>query len=278
MAPTLSELARDILLCADPAEKAAMAQSVAVRWRLGDIAAVGLPCAPVSPAYADRPILMLPKDMPRRRASGQLQNRVALLHAVAHIELNAINLAWDIICRFASPDIPDQFFEDWVRVGDEEAKHFLLVQKRLEELGTTYGDMLAHDGLWQAAKTTSHDLMARLAIVPLVFEARGLDVTPAMIAKLQRAGDMQSAACLQIIYDDEIGHVAIGKTWFDWCCCQNKLEPISTWKTLVAQHFAGKLKPPFNEAARTQANFPPDYYLMESEDGNEYEQTAQHNA
>ncbi len=265
-------------MLAYPAEKAQLAETVALLWRNGDIETIGQSCAPVDPAHAEKPVLMLPRDMPRRRASGQQQNRVALLHAVAHIELNAINLAWDIICRFAGQDIPVQFYHDWVRVGAEEARHFLLIEKRLQELGTSYGDMPAHDGLWHAAKATAHDLMARLAIVPLVFEARGLDVTPAMIAKFERSGDVESAACLQSIYDEEIGHVAIGKTWFDWTCAQRGVDPISTWKTLVRQHFAGKLKPPFNELARRQANFPPEYYLMESDAGNEYEQTAPHNA
>jgi uncharacterized ferritin-like protein (DUF455 family) len=278
LSKSLAELARDILLCADPAKKAEMAGTVARQWRRGDIATIGQPCAPTAPTYPDRPELMLPRDMPRRRASGQLQNRIALLHAVAHIELNAINLAWDIICRFPSSDIPVHFFDDWVQVGDEEAKHFLLVQKRLTELGASYGDMPAHDGLWHAAQATDHDLMARLAIVPLVFEARGLDVTPAMISKFERVGDAQSAACLQVIYEEEIGHVAFGKKWFDWICSQHGVEPVSTWRGLVKQHFAGKLKPPFNDAARRQANFPPDYYLMESETINEYEQTTQRNA
>jgi uncharacterized ferritin-like protein (DUF455 family) len=183
-----------------------------------------------------------------------------LLHAVAHIELNAIDLAWDIVARFASPDLPRDFFDDWVRVGDDEAKHFLLLADRLAALGAAYGDLAAHDGLWQAAHETRHDLLARLAIVPLVLEARGLDVTPAMIARFERLGDTESAAVLRVIYADEIGHVAAGRRWFEWLCAQREVAPVETWRTLVQKHFRGPLKPPFNDEARAKAGFAADYY------------------
>src|SRR3546814_645201 len=140
--------------------------------------------------------------MPKRKVSG---SRDALLHALAHIKLNAIDLAWDLIARFAGEALPRAFFDDWVRVASEEAKHYGLLAERLAELGATYGDLPAHDGLWQAATETAHDLLARLAVVPLVLEARGLDVTPAMTADLARADDVASAAILQVIYDEEIG-------------------------------------------------------------------------
>ena len=145
-------------------------------------------------------------------------------------------------------------------MAGEEASHHGLLAERLAALGAAYGDLPAHDGLWQAAAETAHDLLARLAVVPLVLEARGLDVTPAIIGKLERAGDGASAAVLQVIYDDEIGHVAIGKRWFDFVCARRDLEPVSAWQDLVRRHFKGRLKPPFNEAGRTAADFPPDYY------------------
>jgi uncharacterized ferritin-like protein (DUF455 family) len=162
---------------------------------------------------------------------------VALLHALAHIELNAIDLAWDLVARFAGNDLPRRFFDDWVAVADEEATHHGLLAARLAELGAAYGDLPAHDGLWEAAADTAHDLLARLAVVPLVLEARGLDVTPEMIRRLERAGDGASAAILRIIYRDEIKHVAAGR-----------------------HHFKGSLKPPFNNAARDEAGFGPSYY------------------
>jgi uncharacterized ferritin-like protein (DUF455 family) len=209
---------------------------------------------------------MLPKDMPKRRSDGSQGNRVAMLHAVAHIELNAINLAWDIICRFANDALPREFFDDWVQIGGEEAEHFLLLAERLASMNASYGDLPAHDGLWQAAESTQHNLLDRLAIVPLVFEARGLDVTPGMIRKFKNVGDKKSAAALQIIYDEEIGHVAAGVRWYERQCQREGKPPETTWKALVKQHYAGQLKPPFNEEARTAANFPQSYYLMDIAD------------
>src|SRR6185503_18781478 len=144
-------------------------------------------------------------------------------------------------------DMPRAYFDDWVGVGDDEAKHFLLLAERFGALGAGYGDLPAHDGLWQAAHETRHDLLARLAIVPLVLEARGLDVTPAMIARLERLGDGDSAAALRVIYRDEIGHVAAGRRWFEWLCERRGLPPVETWRTLVRTHFKGAVKPPFND-------------------------------
>jgi len=260
---TLTEAACAMLLCGEAQDKAMRSREWANLWQSGAIQDVGAACPPDRPATPEQPTLLLPRDMPRRRAGGQLQNRIALLHAVAHIELNAINLAWDIICRFASDDMPRKFFDDWVQVADEEAKHFLLIESRLQELGSYYGALPAHDGLWQAANDTAHSLLARLAIVPMVFEARGLDVTPTMINKFKGAGDHQSAAHLDVIYQEEIGHVAVGKKWFDWQCLREGEESLPTWHALVDRYFAGKLKPPFNIEARTQANLPEAYYLME---------------
>jgi uncharacterized ferritin-like protein (DUF455 family) len=219
----------------------------------------GTPASPPDrPARPARPELRLPRDMPKRRAGGFVASRVALLHALAHIELNAIDLAWDLIARFASPG--PGFHDDWVRVADEEATHFLLLAERLAALDAGYGDLPAHDGLWQAAEATSGDLAARLAVVPLVLEARGLDVTPAMIGRLDAAGDDASAAILRRIYQDEIGHVAIGRRWFDAVCAASGTEPAAAWHGLVRRHYRSALKRPFNDAARLAAGLPPEFY------------------
>lgn len=257
---SLKEAARTILLSAEPAEKVRHSGLVAAAWRQGDLplgGAVGMPDRPARPA---QPVLLRPGDMPRRKVGGSVEKRVALLHALAHIELNAIDLAWDIVARFAGPDLPRGFYDDWVKVAAEEAVHFDLICQRLAALGAAYGDLPAHDGLWRAASDTAHDVLARLAIVPLVLEARGLDVTPTMIADLNRIGDAESAAVLQRIYDDEIGHVACGSRWFNAVARHRGLEPAEAWQNLVRQHFRGTLKKPFNRAARDEAGLPVDFY------------------
>lgn len=253
--PTLADAARRVLTAADPMQKVACAHSMARDWRAGTIAVIGRAGAPDRPARPDHPELRRPGDMKKRRASGSIANRIALLHALAHIELNAIDLACDMLARFAPGDaaLPRGFVDDWLTVADEEATHFALLTARLASLGAAYGDLPAHDGLWEAAETTAHDLLARLAVVPLVLEARGLDVTPSMIVNLTRAGDAESAAVLQRIYDDEIGHVAIGWRWFRHVASARGLDAEAEWPALVRQHFRGRLKPPFNEAAREQA-------------------------
>jgi uncharacterized ferritin-like protein (DUF455 family) len=198
--------------------------------------------------------------MPKRRNFGSPVGRVALLHALAHIELNAVDLAWDIIARFAALGLPRRYFDDWVGVAAEEASHFLLLSARLAELGAAYGDLPAHDGLWEAAEATAGELLARLAVVPLVLEARGLDVTPDMAVRLDRAGDPRSAAILRHIYEQEIGHVAIGRHWLEWLCERRSLDPERVFQDRVRRYFKGALKPPFNRAARAAAGFPERYY------------------
>ena len=257
---TLASAAAGVLGTADARAKAEASRAAARAWREGGVSEIGLAAAPDRPARPKHPELKLPRNMPKRRGGGTDASRIALLHAVAHIELNAIDLAWDIVARFASSDLPRAFFDDWVGVGDDEARHFLLLDGRLTALGATYGDLPAHDGLWQAAHATRHDLLARLAIVPLVLEARGLDVTPAMIARFERLGDGDSAEILKTIYRDEIGHVAAGRRWFEWLCAQRGLAAVETWRNLVKQHFKGALKPPFNDAARAAAGFSAQYY------------------
>ncbi len=222
--------------------------------------AIGRATPPPRPARPERPLLRPPRDMPRRRNFGSLPGRLALLHALAHIELNAIDLAWDLIARFADTGLPREFFDDWQGVGAEEAEHFALLSARLAALGSAYGALPAHDGLWEAAAATAHDLIARLAIVPLVLEARGLDVTPEMMRRLTRAGDPESAAILARIYEDEIGHVAVGVRWFDRVCRSHGLAPQATFHDRVQRYFTGALKPPFNRAARDLAGLPAAYY------------------
>jgi uncharacterized ferritin-like protein (DUF455 family) len=198
--------------------------------------------------------------MPRRRNFGAPSGRVALLHALAHIELNAIDLAWDLVARFAAAGLPRAFFDDWLGVAAEEAEHFALLASRLDALGSAYGALPAHDGLWEAAAATAHDLLARLAVVPLVLEARGLDVTPEMILRLERAGDPDSAAILAGIYQEEIGHVAVGVRWFELLCRERGLDPEAIFHDRVGRYFTGPLKPPFNREARDRAGFPAAYY------------------
>lgn len=218
---------------------------------------------PMRPARPARPELVAPRFVKRRSLVSE-KGRLAQLHALAHIELNAIDLAFDIIGRFARDEavLGDAalFAADWIKVGAEEARHFLLLADRLQTLGASYGDLPAHDGLWKAAESTASDLAARLVIAPMVLEARGLDVTPAMIAGLQAAGDHQSAASLQIIYEDEIGHVAAGKRWFARVCIQRQIDPAVTFQSLVQTYYPGGLKGPFNTAARGAAGLVPDWY------------------
>ena len=249
-----------ILETAEPAAKARLARAVAAAWRGDEIADVGQAAPPARPARPAQPALKRPGELPKRKINRGTAGRGALLHALAHIELNAIDLAADIVARFTGDDLPRGFYDDWLTVAEEEGKHYLLLAERLGQLGLAYGDLPAHDGLWQAAEETAHDLLARLAVVPLVLEARGLDVTPVMIDKLQAVDDHDSAAVLAVIYRDEIGHVAIGKRWFDFLCMRRGLDAQETWQALVRRHFKGQLKRPFNDDARRQAGFPADFY------------------
>ena len=238
---------------------------MAVDWAQGRIATLGQTVPPARPRRPDRPLLKRPGEVPKRKINRGTSGRMALLHALAHIELNAIDLACDILARFTAEDLPKAFYDDWLQVAEEEGKHFLLLSERLAALGAHYGDLAAHDGLWEAAEETANDLLTRLAVVPLVLEARGLDVTPAMIAKLQAVEDHESAAVLDVIYRDEIGHVAIGKRWFDYLCEQRGLAPQQAWQDLVSTHFKGRLKPPFPDEARQKAGMSSDYYMALAE-------------
>ena len=221
--------------------------------------------APHDPALPDRPgrpaepVLVSPRTVKRRSVHSET-GRIALIHALAHIELNAIDLALDIVARFASERVPRSFFDGWMTVALEEAKHFRLLSRRLETLGSHYGALPAHDGLWQAVEATAHDLGARLAVVPLILEARGLDVTPSLLAKLLEVGDADTAAILEIIYRDEKKHVAIGAKWFRFLCARESRNPAQRFQELVRASFRGDVKAPFNDRARAEAGLTPTFY------------------
>ncbi|MDB5698478.1 MAG: ferritin-like protein [Alphaproteobacteria bacterium] len=183
-----------------------------------------------------------------------------MLHSLAHIEYGAINLAFDLIGRFGAL-FPPAFVDDWVSVGADEAMHFALLDRRLRALGSGYGALPAHDGLWEAAAQTAEDVLARLAVVPMVLEARGLDVTPATAERFERAGDARSAAVLWRIYRDEIRHVGIGTRWFKIAAQERGLEPVPHWRRLIRNNFSGALKAPFNDSARDEAGLSRDYYV-----------------
>ena len=259
-ATTLTEAAVAVLSAADPARKVALTSAMADAWRGTPDMAIGAAPPPDRPARPPRPTLLPPRAMPKRGKAGSPEGRVALLHALAHIELNAVDLACDILCRFAGEALPRAYFDDWVSVAEEESRHFALLSARLQSLGAAYGDLPAHDGLWQSAHETAHDLLARLAVVPLVLEARGLDVTPSMTANLQKHGDEESVRILGIIHDDEIHHVAVGRRWFEHVCRTRSLDPVPTYHALVRRHFKAALKKPFNDAARAKAGFSSAFY------------------
>lgn len=255
----VADAARAVLLAADPAEKVRAARAAARDWRLGRLEhgfSVAMPPRPSRPA---EPELLPPARMPKRGRMGSDASRVAMLHALAHIEFVAIDLAFDLIGRFGGA-FPPAFVDDWMRVGADEAMHFVLLDRRLRALGSRYGALPAHDGLWQAAEETAGDAMARLAVVPMVLEARGLDITPATIARFEAVGDTASARILTRILSDEIRHVGAGTKWFRWACESCGDEVVSRWRALVSVHFRGALKPPFNDSARLNAGLTRDFY------------------
>lgn len=264
---SIQALAARVLLTAQAGPKAEAARDCASAWRDGALAppvAGAASAAPDRPARPARPELKAPGQVPRRRL-GSVAGRFALLHAVAHIEFNAIDLAFDLVARFGGDSRIAQidrhaFISDWVSVGDDEARHFEMVRRRLQELDGDYGDLPAHDGLWSAAEATADDLAARLAVAPMVLEARGLDVTPGMIEKLRAVGDHQSANILEVIYREEVGHVAAGRRWFQAVCQTEAADPKARFQSLVSERFKGDLKRPFNSDARGRAGLPGDWY------------------
>ncbi|WP_105369985.1 ferritin-like domain-containing protein [Neorhizobium huautlense] len=257
------------ILSADLDIKTRLAQETATRWferRLSLRSPLDPPLAE-RPGRPEKPELVPPKAV-GKRSLHTVNGRIATPHAIAHIELNAVDLALDIVARFATEPVPNSFFDGWMQVAFEEAKHFRMVRARLNDLGAEYGDMPAHDGLWQAAHSTRNDLTARLAVVPLILEARGLDVTPSLQAKMRESGDLETAAILDVIYNDEKGHVAVGAKWFRFLCARERKDPAATFQQLVRANFRGSLKAPFNDVARAEAGLTPSFYRSLSSSSN----------
>lgn len=243
--------------------KAAKAQAALKASNSWDLSAVPAVTPPDRPARPEKPDLVPPQQVPRR-GLGSPRGRGALLHALAHIELNAVDLAADMALRFAA-EVSDAdragFVGDWIRVMGEEGLHFSLLVTRLEHLGVSYGDHPAHDGLWDAARKTKDDLEGRLAVAPMILEARGLDVTPGLIEKLDELKATDDADVLRRIYQDEIGHVRAGVRWFTRLAQQKGEDPAKSFRKCVTRHFPGGPKPPFNVWARDAAEFPGDWYI-----------------
>ena len=237
---------------ADPVLKAAAVHALAARPATALDTADSLRSSQLAAGRPVRPRLVPLSDLPRRTPF-TVEGRAALLHAVAHIEFNAINLALDAIWRFAG--MPADYYRDWLRVAAEESTHYGLLAEHLTSLGHAYGDFDAHDGLWAMTEKTAGDITARMALVPRTREARGLDATPPMQARLRRAGDLRAVAILDVILRDEIGHVAVGNRWYRWLCERDGLDPLAHYATVAARHGAPQPKPPFNVAARQAAGF-----------------------
>ncbi len=259
MALTLGEACLSVLNTADPDAKVMAARKVARDWRLGRLNYLFDAAMPDFPARPERPELLAPRFMPKRRRAGSERSRIAMLHAFAHIEFVAIDLAFDLLGRFGA-QFPPSFADDWLRVGADEAMHFALLDRRLKQLGSHYGALPAHDGLWEAAYSTRHDVIDRLAVVPMVLEARGLDVTPATIDRFTAQGDSASARIINRIYHDEIRHVSAGTHWFESACRNAGVNHLESWKAAVDRHIRSALKPPFNDSARSKAGLTRDYY------------------
>ncbi|MBA3940486.1 MAG: DUF455 domain-containing protein [Sphingopyxis sp.] len=258
---TLGEAARAVLLTADPHDKRRAARHLARRWRRGELEHRCDVPMPDQPAWPAKPELLAPGQMPRRRKGGSERGRIAMIHALAHIEFVAIDLAVDLVGRFGG-EFPRRFVDDWIGVAADEAMHFALLDRRLRQLGSFYGELPAHAGLWEAAQATSDDALARLAIVPMVLEARGLDVTPATVERFRNAGDEASAKILSRIFNDEIRHVTAGTVWFNQKCDEMGFNAVETWQSLVKSRFRGSLKPPFNDSARRDAGLTQEFYAV----------------
>ena len=259
----LAQMAEAVLRTADGRAKTALSHKFAAQWRAaradGAHPAIGTANPPLHPARPAKPELLSPRDVPHRKP-GTPEGRIALMHAVAHIELNAVDLHWDIIARFTDVPMPVGYYDDWVKAADEESKHFNLMCDCLEAAGSHYGALPAHAGMWRAAEDTVHDFMGRLAVVPMVLEARGLDVTPNMIRVFKQAKETDAVAALETIYAEEVHHVAYGSKWFHFLCGRHELDPTQKFHALVRQYFHGQLKPPFNEEKRAEAGIPPNFY------------------
>lgn len=258
---SIAQAARAVLEAGEPRTKVRLARAAARAWRRGELDHAFDMSMPDAPARPDKPDLLPPNRMPKRGKGGSERGRVALLHALAHIEFSAIDLAFDMAGRFGA-EFPRGFVDDWLSVGADEAMHFAILDRRLRALGSGYGDLPAHAGLWEAAATTAGDVMGRLAVVPMVLEARGLDVTPETVARFETAGDRKSARILHRIYTDEVRHVGIGVKWFGARAADAGVEPAPLWREKVRRYFRGPIKPPFNDSARDQAGLTREFYEL----------------
>jgi uncharacterized ferritin-like protein (DUF455 family) len=257
---SVAEAIRGALLTGEAREKVKATRNLVRAWRRGELAWDFTVAMPDQPAWPAKLELLPPKQMPKRGKGGSLRNAIALWHSLAHIEFVAIDLALDMAGRFGS-EMGRHFVDDFLSVAADEAMHFAVIERHLSSMGSGYGQLPAHEGLWQAARETRHDVAARLAVVPMVLEARGLDVTPATRDRVAAMGDVRGARILRRILDDEIRHVAAGAKHFVALCERAGLSPESHWKTLVARHFRGALKPPFNDSARLAAGLPREFYV-----------------
>ena len=237
-----------------PGEKVTATHRLVQHWRASQLALDNKepPVQIETPGRPDKPVLVHPRELPRR-SFHTAEGRAALLHAITHIEFNAINLALDAVYRFR--DSPKDYYNDWLRVADEEARHFVLLSERLQELGYEYGVFDAHNGLWDMALRTAHDVLIRMALVPRVMEARGLDVTPGMIERFAAIDDQRSVDVLNVILEEEVGHVEIGSRWFHYFCDQRQLPREQTYLDLMQQYAQGRVKPPLHRDARRAAGF-----------------------
>jgi len=239
----------------DPTDKLRLTRAAWQAFLAGELRAdpAAPPPAPIAaPGRPERPLLVNARQVPQR-GLGSEKGRAALVHAVAHIEFNAINLAWDAVYRFRGK--PDAYYRDWASCANDEARHFAMLAGRLTELGHAYGDFDAHDGLWAMAERTAGHDTARMALVPRVLEARGLDVTPGMIERLRRLGDTRTVAILEVILREEVAHVAAGTRWYRHCCERDGLEPVATFFDLLHDYMGTSLCGPFNLPARREAGF-----------------------
>lgn len=252
---SLHALAHACLMADHPERKVVATRQAVAVWRSGLLTLTddGPPVERiVRPGRPLSPRLVPPRQL-AHRGLGSAEGRAALLHAIAHIEFNAIDLAWDAVYRFRR--MPRAFYDDWVQVADDEARHFGLLSQRLSDYGYAYGDFDAHNGLWEMAIKTDHSCLERMALVPRVLEARGLDVTPSMIERLRGTGDTASVEVLETILREEVAHVAAGSRWFQWCCQRDGVDASDVFERLVAEHAAGAIKRPLNHAARRLAGF-----------------------
>ncbi len=255
----LSQAIRAALLTGEPRAKVKATRKLVRDWRRGALRpgfAVEMPDRPQWPAQLE---LLPPSQMSKRGRGGSEKNRIALWHSLAHIEFVAIDLALDMVGRFGAR-MDKAFIGDFLHVAADEAMHFALIERKLHRMGVAYGDLPAHSGLWDAAYETRGDVLARLAVVPMVLEARGLDVTPAMLDRARAQGDEQGARILERILDDEIRHVRAGSTHFSKICDRRGENAENCWKMLVKRHFRGIIKPPFNDSARLAAGLPRELY------------------